>query len=69
MAAIRARSIEDRLDEWADLNRAVAEMEADAVRRRHPEYDDRQVFLAVVRQRYGDDLARRVWPEATSVHP
>jgi len=69
MAAIRARSIEDRLDEWADLNRAVAEMEADAVLRRHPEYDDRQVFLAVVRQRYGDDLARRVWPEATSVDP
>jgi hypothetical protein len=69
MAAIRSRSVSDRLDEWAELNRAVAEMEAEAVRRRHPSYDDREVFLVLVRQRYGDDLALRVWPEAASVEP
>ena len=36
---------------------------AQAVRRRHPDYDDRQVFLALVRRLYGDELALEVWPE------
>jgi len=36
MAAIAQRSVADRLDEWAELNRAVARMEADGIRRRHP---------------------------------
>jgi hypothetical protein len=67
MAAIARRTIAERLDEWVQLNRGVARMNEQAVRRRHPEYDDRQVFLALVRDRYGDDLALEVWPEAASV--
>lgn len=67
MDAIARRSIPDRLDEWAQLNRGVARMAEQAVRRRHPDYDDRQVFLALVRARYGDDLALRVWPDAAEV--
>lgn len=63
MAAAAARSVEERLEEWALLNRAVAEMEADAVRRRHPDYSDRQVLLALVRKRYGDALADAAWPD------
>lgn len=62
MATVGRRSVEDRLLEWAELNRAVAQMEAEAVRRRHPEYTDRQVFLALVRKRYGDDLFASAWP-------
>lgn len=62
MDAIASRSVEDRMEEWAALNQAVAQMEADAVRRRHPGYSDRQVFLALVRKRYGDDLVGRAWP-------
>lgn len=69
MDAIARRSVVERLDEWAALNRAVAQMEADAVRRRHPGYDDHEVFLALVRRRYGDDLALQVWPDAASVDP
>jgi hypothetical protein len=63
MDAIAARSVEDRLEEWAALNQAVAQMEADAVRRRHPECSDRQVFLALVRKRYGNDLVGGAWPD------
>jgi hypothetical protein len=58
MAAIGQRSVEERPDEWASLNDAVAVMEAAAVRRQHPDYTDREVFLVIVRRRYGDDLER-----------
>lgn len=67
MAAIARRTIPDRLDEWEQLNRGVARMAEQAVRRRHPDYDDRQVFLALVRGLYGDDLALQVWPDAATV--
>jgi hypothetical protein len=69
MEAIAARSIDERLEEWAEFNRAFARAEADGIRRRHPNYDDRQVFLALVRHRYGDDLVRSAWPEDELVDP
>lgn len=69
MAAIGQRSVAERLAEWEALLEAGTKMEADAIRRRHPGYDDRQVFLAMVRRRYGDDLALKVWPEAAEVDP
>jgi hypothetical protein len=69
MAAIAQRPMAERLDEWAQLNRGVARMAENAVRRRHPDYDDRQVFLVLVRRLYGDDLALEVWPEAAAVEP
>ncbi len=67
MAAIAKRSIPERLDEWAQLNRGIAKMNEQAVRRRHPHYTDRQVFYVLVRQAYGDELAFEVWPEAATV--
>ncbi|MCB1249521.1 MAG: hypothetical protein KDB36_08935, partial [Acidimicrobiales bacterium] len=67
MDAIAGRSIAERLDEWAQLNHGVAQMAEQAVRRRYPDYDDRQVFLVLVRRTYGDDLALQVWPEAARV--
>ena len=42
---------------------AINEMQAAWVRGRHPEYSERQVFLAMVRLRYGDDLVRDAWPD------
>lgn len=69
MAAIARRSPAERLEEWAQLNRGVERMAEQAVRRRHPGYDDRQVFLALVRRRYGDELALEVWPDAATVEP
>jgi hypothetical protein len=62
MDAIAARSPAHRLEEWEALNVAIAEMEASGVRRRHPEYKDREIFLAIVRRRYGDELYQSAWP-------
>lgn len=67
MDAIARRSVADRLAEWESLNAAVLEMEVAAVRRRHPDYDDRKVFLALTRRRYGDALAIAAWPDAALV--
>jgi hypothetical protein len=64
MAAIGRRSVAERLEEWEALNRQGVEMEADGVRRQHPEFTDREVFLTMVRRRYGDELVCRVWPDA-----
>ena len=69
MQAIAERSVAERLDEWQQLNEAVARMEADGIRRRHPDYDDRQVLLAAVRLRYGDDLVRAAWPDEPLADP
>ena len=67
MAAIAKRTIPERLDEWAQLNRGVERMAEQHARRRHPDYDDRQVFLVLVRRLYGDEIALEVWPEAAAV--
>ncbi|MBS1847294.1 MAG: hypothetical protein JST73_03365 [Actinobacteria bacterium] len=69
MEAIKRRSVAERIDEWEQLNRAVGLMAEQAVRRRHPDYSDRQVFLALVRAWYGDELAFAVWSEAATVQP
>lgn len=62
MAVAATKPVTERLAEWAALNRAGAQMEEMAVRRRHPEYDDHDVLLALTRLRYGDDLVRGAWP-------
>lgn len=66
MAAIAERSMAERLAEFEALNRAGNQMEADGIRRANPEFTDQQVFLTMVRRRYGDELARQVWPELNS---
>lgn len=69
MDAIRVRSVSERLEEWRQLNAAGAMMEESAVRSRHPEYSDREVFLALVVARYGEELAHEVWPDSVGVEP
>ena len=39
------------------------------IRRRHPEYDDVQVRLALARLLFGDELVRRAWPGRELVSP
>jgi hypothetical protein len=39
------------------------------IRTRHPDYDDRQVSRALVRLRYGDEVALGVWPTEPLVDP
>ena len=62
MAAVAVRSVSERLEEWEALNRELARMEVAGVRLRHPDYSDGEVFLTLVRRRYGDELVRAAWP-------
>ena len=39
------------------------------IRRRHPDYDDVQLRLALARMTLGDDLVRRVWPDRELLDP
>lgn len=66
-AAIGRRSVAERLAEWETLKRKGEQMEANGVRRQHPESTDRQVFLTLVRRRDGDELACEIWPDARGV--
>lgn len=69
MDSIRARTVPDRLEEWRRLNEAGAIMEEQAARVRHPGYNDREVFLALVVARYGEELAHEVWPDSVGIEP
>ena len=69
MDAIARRSVAERLEEWELLNEAMSRMEDDGIRRRHPDYDEHQVFLAAVRLRYGDALVLAAWPHEPLVAP
>jgi hypothetical protein len=69
MAAISQRTPVERMSEWQALNEAIAQMEAAAVKRRHPEYTDREKFLALVRHRYGDELFSAAWPKEPFLAP
>ncbi len=69
MDAIARRTPAERLVEWDALNTAIAQMEADGVRRRHPHYSDRDVFLAIVRHRHGDELFQAAWPGEPLLQP
>ena len=51
MEAIGRRTMSERLAEWGELNRMGAQMEADAVRRLHPEFSGREVLLTLVHRR------------------
>ena len=39
------------------------------IRKRHPEYDDSHVKLALARLLYGDDLVRGAWPDRELLDP
>jgi hypothetical protein len=42
---------------------------ADGICSRHPDYDDTKVRWALRRFRLGDDVFRRVWPDAPVLAP
>ncbi len=69
MDAIARRTPAERLVEWDALNSAIALMEANGVRRRHPQYSEREVFLAIVRRRHGDELFQAAWPGVPLLQP
>ena len=44
------------------MSESLREVVAAGVRHRHPEYDEKQVRLAVIRLALGDDLFHKVYP-------
>jgi hypothetical protein len=59
----RAMSPERRVEIALELSDGIRKVAIDGIRHRHPEYSDGEVRRAVVALIYGDDLARRVWPQ------
>ena len=49
-----------------DLARRATES---GIRSRHSDYDEKHVLRALVRLRYGDELAQQVWPNDALVDP
>jgi hypothetical protein len=45
------------------LNEMVRRTAKAGIRRRHPDYGDAEVQLALARLIYGDDLVGRAWPD------
>ena len=60
MDAVAAQTVQQRLEAWTELNEQLAKMEEQAVRRLHPDFDDRKVLVELVRRRYGDKLAQKM---------
>jgi len=60
---------EQRLQAGLALSRTCRELLREGVRRRHPDYDERQVHLAVIRLILPDDLFSQAYPEARDILP
>lgn len=50
----------------SEMTRRTAEA---GIRRRHPEYDQAQVMLALARLLHGDELVQRAWPGRELLEP
>ncbi|HEY5944991.1 MAG TPA: hypothetical protein VIV40_05840 [Kofleriaceae bacterium] len=68
-AVYRRMSDEQRANIGVQMSEDAREIAHEAIRQRHPEYDDRQATLALFRLLLGDDLFRRVWPTAPLLQP
>jgi hypothetical protein len=60
---------EQRLEAGLALSRTCRELLREGVRRRHPDYDERQVHLAVIRLTLPDDLFSAAYPESRNILP
>jgi hypothetical protein len=51
------------------LTEMVRQTAEAGIRKRHPDYDDAHVKLALARLLHGDDLVQRAWPGRELVEP
>jgi hypothetical protein len=68
-AVYRRMSDEERVEIGVQMSEDAREIALDAIRQRHPDYDDRQAISALFRLLLGDDLFKRVWPRAPLLPP
>ena len=67
MKAIGAMSVEQRISVWEEIQNQFAIMEDASMRRRHPELNDHQILVELVRARYGDELASKIVPKSSAL--
>jgi hypothetical protein len=60
---------ERRLQAGLDLSRTCRELLREGVRRRHPDYDERQTQLAVIRLTLPEELFFAAYPQARDILP
>lgn len=62
---IRRLTPGERIARAFEMEEETQRLAEEGVRRRHPEYDPRQVWLAVARIRLGPELFRKAFPGVT----
>jgi len=65
----RAMTPEQRLQRGSELSQFCKGLLADGVKYRHPEYNEEEIRLAVIRIELGDKLFLRVYPHAGHIIP
>lgn len=60
MDVLSAMTPEQRLALWEESQKQFAVMEDAAMRRLHPEFNNKQILVELVRARYGDELASKI---------
>ena len=60
---------EKRLEAGIALSQMCRKLLAEGVRRRHPEYDEREIKLATIRLTLPEDLFLAAYPEARDIRP
>jgi len=58
-----------RCEMAASMSATARAVTLEGIRHRHPEYDEHQARWALFRLLVGDELYRRVWPQAPIVAP
>ena len=59
----------ERLQRGSELSQLSRGLLADGVKHRHPEYDEEEIHLAVIRIELGDALFLTVYPDAKHIVP
>lgn len=69
MEAYRRMSGTARVEIASRLTMMARQVSEAGIRRRHPEYDDTSVKLALARLLYGDELVSKAWPGCPLLEP
>ncbi|HUQ03473.1 MAG TPA: hypothetical protein VM261_13320 [Kofleriaceae bacterium] len=69
LAALRRMSLDERILRTLEMMDEGYELARDGIRMRHPDYSERQVFLALVRMLHGDELYAKAWPGEARLAP
>ncbi len=65
----QAMTPEERLQRGSELTQFCRGLMADGVKYRHPEYNQDEIHLAVIRLELGEELFIKVYPHAINIIP